>query len=105
MARSFHQPVTAIAGVITTYLLTVAVFIPVSGWMADRLGARMVFCSALAIFSLSSALCAAITGLFMLSVTRVLQGVGGAMMVPVGRLVVLRVTGKQDLIRAIAYLT
>jgi EmrB/QacA subfamily drug resistance transporter len=105
MARSFGVPASSIAEVITTYFLTVAIFIPVSGWVADRYGARTVFCSAVAIFSVSSALCGASTGLAMITMMRVVQGVGGAMMVPVGRLVVLRATDKKDIIRAIAYLT
>ena len=104
IARSFSVPASSIASVISTYMLTVAVFIPASGWLTDRFGARAIFCSALTIFGLSSALCAASTGLLVLVLMRVLQGVGGAMMVPVGRLVVLRGTAKQDLIKAIAYL-
>lgn len=89
----------------TAYLLTLAVFIPVSGWVADRIGARTVFAWAIALFTVSSVLCAVSTSLAELTGMRVLQGIGGAMMVPVGRLVVLRSTAKSDLIRAIAYLT
>src|ERR1041385_5580744 len=90
---------------ITAYLLTLAVFIPVSGWIADRLGARTVFAFAIALFTFSSILCGISNGLFEFTAARILQGVGGAMMVPVGRLVVLRVTEKKDLIRSIAYIT
>src|SRR5664279_3544214 len=90
---------------ITAYLLTLAVLIPISGWMADRFGARRVFMAAIAIFTLASAGCALATSLPMLTSTRILQGVGGAMMVPVGRLVVLRTTAKAELIKAIAFLT
>lgn len=90
---------------ITGYLLTLAVLIPISGWLADRFGARRVFAAALVIFTLASAGCALATSLPMLTATRVLQGVGGALMVPVGRLVVLRTTPKRDLVRAIAFLT
>ncbi len=90
---------------ITAYVLTLAVLIPISGWLADRFGARRVFTAALVIFTLASAACAAAPTLPVLTATRVLQGVGGAMMVPVGRLVVLRTTAKSDLVRAIAYLT
>jgi EmrB/QacA subfamily drug resistance transporter len=90
---------------ISSYLLTLAVFIPISGWLADRFGARPVFMSAIALFTAASAGCALATSLPMLTTTRVLQGIGGAMMVPVGRLAVLRTTAKSDLIRAIAYLT
>lgn len=89
----------------TTYLLTLAVGVPVSGWLADRFGARRIFCIAIAIFTVASALCAISTSLPMLCVMRVLQGVGGAMMVPVGRLAVLRAVNKSDLLDAIAYIT
>ncbi|GAA1298213.1 MFS transporter [Pseudonocardia xinjiangensis] len=90
---------------ITAYVLTLAVLIPISGWLADRFGARRVFTVALLLFTLASAGCAVAPTLPVLTATRVLQGVGGAMMVPVGRLVVLRTTAKPDLVRAIAYLT
>ena len=89
----------------TAYLVTVAVGIPVSGWLADKFGGRRIFMIAIAIFTVASALCAISTSLTMLSVMRVVQGLGGAMMVPVGRLVVLRTTEKRDLLDAIAYLT
>src|SRR5687768_16148253 len=90
---------------ISAYVLTLAVLIPISGWLADRFGARTVFTLAIAIFTLASAGCALATSLPVLVATRVLQGVGGALMVPVGRLAVLRATQKSDLIRAIAFLT
>jgi len=89
----------------TAYLVTVAVAIPVSGWLADRFGGKRIFLIAIALFTLASALCALSSTLEMLSAFRVLQGLGGAMMVPVGRLVVLRTTEKRDLLDAIAYLT
>ncbi len=90
---------------ITAYVLTLAILIPVSGWLADRFGARRVFVAAIIVFTLASAGCALATNLPVLTATRVLQGAGGAMMVPVGRLVVLRATAKSDLVTAIAYLT
>ncbi|GIM88472.1 MFS transporter [Paractinoplanes toevensis] len=90
---------------ITAYVLTIAVLIPISGWLTERFGARRVFAVAIAVFTLASAGCAAAVNLPMLVGTRVLQGVGGAMMVPVGRLVVIRTTEKTDLVRAVAYLT
>jgi EmrB/QacA subfamily drug resistance transporter len=90
---------------ITAYVLTLAVLIPISGWLTDRFGARQVFVVAIAVFTLASAGCAAALDLPMLVATRVLQGIGGAMMVPVGRLVVIRTTAKTDLVKAIAYLT
>jgi EmrB/QacA subfamily drug resistance transporter len=88
----------------TAYLMTVAMGIPVSGWLAERVGARRVFCAAIAVFTIASMLCALSQDLTMLTVSRVLQGAGGAMMVPVGTLVVLRRTPKEDLLRATAYL-
>jgi EmrB/QacA subfamily drug resistance transporter len=90
---------------ITAYLITLAVLIPLSGWLADRWGSRTVFVSAIVLFSVASGLCALSTSLAELTVLRVLQGAGGALMVPVGRLVVLRGTAKRDVIRAIAFLT
>jgi EmrB/QacA subfamily drug resistance transporter len=105
MALSFGaNPVDLNMG-ITAYLLTLAVFIPVSGWLADRLGARTVFTFAIALFTFSSILCGISNGLWQFTSARILQGMGGAMMVPVGRLVVLRVTEKKDLMRSIAYIT
>ncbi|TPQ24082.1 MFS transporter [Streptomyces sporangiiformans] len=105
IAASFGVRPVDISITMTAYLVALAVFIPVSGWAADRYGARRVFAWAIAVFTVASALCAAATGLPELVVMRVLQGIGGAMMVPVGRLVVLRGTRKTDLLRAIAYLT
>lgn len=105
MAGALHVPAPAVAEVISVYLLTVAALIPVSGWVTDRFGARRVFSAALAGFALASALCGASTSLGVLAAARVLQGAAGSMMVPVGRLVVLRGTEKHDIIRAIAYLT
>jgi len=105
IAADFGNTAIAINVAITGYVLTLAVLIPISGWLADRFGPRRVFMSAVAIFTLASAGCALATSLPMLTTTRVLQGVGGAMMVPVGRLVVLRATAKPELVKAIAYLT
>jgi EmrB/QacA subfamily drug resistance transporter len=89
----------------TAYLLTVAVLIPASGWLADRFGAKTVFALAISVFTVASVGCAFAPTLGVLTAARVAQGVGGAMMVPVGRLVVLRSTAKTELIKAIAYLT
>jgi EmrB/QacA subfamily drug resistance transporter len=105
MASSLGVRAVDINLVMTAYLLTLAVLIPVSGWVADRFGARRVFMAAIAGFTLASALCAASTGLGELVAMRVLQGAAGALMVPVGRLVVLRATSRSQLITAIAYLT
>jgi EmrB/QacA subfamily drug resistance transporter len=105
MGQSFHvSPVDLNIGM-TAYMLTLAVFIPISGWIADRLGARTVFVSAIAIFTVSSILCGLSNGIWEFTMARVAQGIGGSMMVPVGRLVVLRTTEKRDLMRSIAYIT
>jgi EmrB/QacA subfamily drug resistance transporter len=105
MARSFHVGAVNLNIGMTAYLLTLAVFIPISGWMADRLGSRSVFASAIAVFTLASLLCGASRTLTQFTLMRILQGVGGAMMVPVGRLIVLRTTPKEKLTHAIAYIT
>lgn len=88
----------------TAYLVTVAMGIPLSSWLAERFGARRIFCMAIAVFTVASLLCAVSTDLTMLTLSRVAQGMGGAMMVPVGTLVVLRGTPKSELLRATAYL-
>ena len=105
IAQSFGVAAVDLNIGMSAYLLTVAVFIPASGWVADRFGARVVFASAIVAFTLASVVCAASGTLWQFTVARVLQGAGGAMMVPVGRLIVLRNTEKQDLVRMIAYLT
>src|SRR5579871_4034614 len=105
MGKSFHaNPVDLNIGM-TAYLLMLAVFIPISGWVADRIGARTVFVSAIAIFTASSVLCGLSSGIVTFTGARVIQGIGGAMMVPVGRLVVLRTTEKHNLIDAITFIT
>lgn len=105
MARAFGVTSADVGVTMTAYLVAVAALIPVSGWVSDRWGARRTFTGALVVFTAASALCAASTSLPELTAVRVLQGGAGALMVPVGRLVVLRTTGKSDLIRVIAYLT
>jgi EmrB/QacA subfamily drug resistance transporter len=105
IARSLGVRGSDIGIAITAYLITLAVLIPLSGWLADRYGTRTVFVGAILLFTVASGLCALSTSLPELAALRVLQGAGGALMVPVGRLVVLRGTGKRDLIRAIAFLT
>lgn len=105
IARSFGVGAVDVNVAVTAYLVTVAVLIPASGWVADRFGPRPVFATAVAIFTLASIGCALSVSLPMLVGMRMLQGIGGAMMVPVGRLAVLRFSGKADLVRAIALLT
>jgi EmrB/QacA subfamily drug resistance transporter len=105
MAKSFHVGAVNLNIGMTAYLLTLAVFIPISGWVADRFGARSVFASAIGIFTLASLLCGLSHTLTQFTLMRILQGLGGAMMVPVGRLIVLRNTPKDQLTQAIAYIT
>lgn len=105
MARGLGENPLRLNLVIATYLLSLAVFIPLSGWIADRLGARKVFCAAIAIFTLGSALCGLATSLPMLLAMRVLQGFGGAMMTPVGRLILLRSFPRSDLVSAMNWMT
>ena len=105
IAADLHQDPIVLKLALTAYMLTLAVFIPASGWVADRFGARTVFCSAIATFTLGSILCGASGSLLELIAARVFQGLGGAMMVPVGRLVLLRSVEKSELVRALAYLT
>ena len=90
---------------ITSYLLAVAVFVPISGWAADRYGARRVFIAAIALFTLSSLTCALSTTLTELVLSRIVQGIGGAMMVPVGRIILLRTIPKHELLKAMAFLS
>jgi EmrB/QacA subfamily drug resistance transporter len=104
IGSSLNVPATAISLVITSYLVTLAVLIPLSGWIGARFGARPVFLVAIVVFTAASAACAASTSLPELVAFRVLQGFGGAMMVPVGRLVVLAKTPKQELMRVIGFL-
>src|ERR1700729_2844350 len=105
IALDLHQDPIVLKLALTSYMLTLAVFIPASGWVADRFGARTVFCSAIVVFTLGSILCGASSSLSTLVAARVFQGLGGAMMVPVGRLVLLRSVAKSDLVSAMAYLT
>ncbi len=105
MAHDFHEPAVALSIGISAYLLTLAVFIPLSGWVADRFGTRDVFIAAIAVFTGASMLCGLCDTLWEFVAARVLQGLGGAMMVPVGRLTVLRTTEKAALVAAIATLT
>lgn len=105
MAHQFHVPVIDVNIGISAYLLAVAIFIPLGGWLADRFGARTIFVSAIVLFTFASILCGLSTNLNMFVIARILQGLGGAMMVPVGRLVVIRSTPKKELVQAIAYIT
>src|SRR6202789_169446 len=104
MAISLHTDPVRLSVAVTAYLLSLAVFVPVSGWAADRFGGRTVFRAAIALFTLGSILCGLCGNIVELTAARVLQGLGGAMMVPVGRLVLFRSVEKAALIGTMAYL-
>jgi EmrB/QacA subfamily drug resistance transporter len=89
--------------VLASYTLSLAVFIPISGWMADRFGTRRVFAAAIGVFTLGSFLCGLSSNIHLLVACRILQGFGGAMMVPVGRLTLVRTFPKAELIRAMSF--
>src|SRR6202167_1801692 len=89
--------------VLASYTLSLAVFIPVSGWMADRFGTRRVFASAIGLFTLGSFLCGISSNIHLLVACRILQGCGGAMMVPVGRITLVRTFPKSELVRAMSF--
>ncbi|WP_263360155.1 DHA2 family efflux MFS transporter permease subunit [Acidicapsa ligni] len=91
--------------VLASYTLSLAVFIPISGWMADRFGTRRVFASAIGLFTLGSLLCGVSSNIHLLVACRVLQGMGGAMMVPVGRLTLVRAFAKSELLRAMSFVS
>ncbi len=105
MARALDSTPVRLNVAITSYLLAVAVFVPISGWAADRFGARRVFIAAIGLFTLSSIACAISQDLSQLVVSRVIQGMAGAMMVPVGRIILLRTVPKQDLLKAMSFLS
>jgi len=105
IARSMQEDPLRLSLAITSYLLSLAVFIPLSGWAADRFGPKRIFRSAIVLFTIGSILCGLSQSLVQLVGARILQGVGGAMMVPVGRLVLLRQVPKSDLVRVLAYVT
>ncbi len=105
IAHSMHEDPIRLNLAITSYLLSLAVFIPISGWMADRYGSRTVFRAAIVVFTIGSIFCGLSESLPQLVAARVLQGFGGAMMVPVGRLIVLKTIPKSELVQAMSYLT
>lgn len=104
IAADLHTTPASVGLVVTAYLVTLAVLVPLSGWLTARFGPRRVLLAAITVFTLASLACALAPGLGVLVVTRVLQGAGGAMMVPVGRLVVVAGIDKRDLPRAVAYI-
>ncbi|WP_263143295.1 multidrug transporter subunit MdtD [Pseudomonas sp. RIT-PI-AD] len=105
MARDLAEDPLRMQGVVIAYMLTVALLIPASGWIADRFGTRRIFFGAILLFSLGSLLCALSQTLGMLVGARVIQGLGGALMMPVGRLVVLRAYPRTELVRIMSFIT
>jgi EmrB/QacA subfamily drug resistance transporter len=105
IATALHVAPLSMKSVLASYTLSLAVFIPISGWMADRFGTRRVFASAIAIFTLGSFLCGMSSNIHVLVACRILQGCGGSMMVPVGRLTLVRTFAKSELVRAMSFVS
>ena len=105
VAEALHVGPLAMKAVLASYTLALAVFIPISGWMADRFGTRRVFASAIGLFTLGSLLCGLCSNIHLLVACRVVQGMGGAMMVPVGRLTLVRSFAKADLLRVMSFVS
>ncbi len=104
IAADLHQDPITLKLALTSYLLSLAIFIPASGWAADRFGARTVFRIAILVFTFGSILCGLSSTLSEFIGARIVQGMGGAMMVPVGRLVLLRSVDRSEVVQALAYL-
>jgi EmrB/QacA subfamily drug resistance transporter len=105
ISEALHVAALSMKSVLASYTLSLAVFIPFSGWMADRFGTRKVFAAAIGIFSFGSLLCGLAPNIHLLVAARILQGCGGAMMVPVGRLTLVRTFAKSELIRAMSFVS
>src|SRR3984885_11128482 len=103
IARSLRVAPLDMKAALASYTLSLAIFIPISGWMANRYGTRRVFGSAIGVFTLGSFLCGLSTDIHVLVACRILQGCGGAMMLPVGRLTLVRTFEKSELIRAMSF--
>src|SRR5271169_4741519 len=103
IAHALKVPPLSMKAVLASYTLSLAVFIPISGWMANRFGTRRVFASAIGIFTLGSFLCGISNEIHLLVACRILQGSGGAMMVPVGRITMVRTFAKSELINAMSF--
>jgi EmrB/QacA subfamily drug resistance transporter len=103
IAEALKVAPLSMKAVLASYTLSLAVFIPISGWMADRFGTRRVFASAIGLFTLGSLLCGISSNIHVLVGCRILQGCGGAMMVPVGRLTLVRTFAKSELVRAMSF--
>jgi MFS family permease len=105
IAQSVNAPILSLKLALATYLISLAALVPASGWVADRYGARRIFVAAMVVFVAGSVLCAMQTSLNGLIAARALQGAGGAMMVPVGRLIVLKSVPKVEMVSAMSYVT
>src|ERR1035437_6788203 len=103
IAKALAVAPLSMKSVLSSYTLSLAMFIPISGWMADRFGTRRVFTSAIGLFTAGSFLCGISSNIHVLVACRILQGFGGAMMVPVGRLTLVRTFAKSELIRAMSF--
>src|SRR6202167_418735 len=103
IAQALKVPPLSMKSVLASYALSLAVFIPISGWMANRFGTRRVFASAIGIFTLGSFLCGISNNIHLLVACRILQGAGGAMMLPVGRITMVRTFAKSELINAMSF--
>src|SRR6185503_840592 len=103
IAKALAVAPLSMKAVLSSYTLSLAVFIPISGWMADRFGTRRVFASAIGLFTIGSLLCGLVSNIHLLVACRILQGCGGAMMLPVGRLTMVRTFAKSELIRAMSF--
>jgi len=103
IARALQVAPLSMKAVLSSYTLAVAVFVPLSGWVADRYGTRRVFSAAIAVFTAGSVLCGLSSSIHALVACRILQGMGGAMLVPVGRLTIVRAVPKSDLVRAMSF--
>lgn len=102
IAQSFHINPVDLKLALTSYLLSLAIFIPISGWLADKYSEKKIFIGALIVFTVSSILCGLAVNLPFLVLARLVQGFGGALMVPVGRLMLMRIFTKEEMVRAIA---
>jgi len=105
ISAALHVGPLSMKAVLASYTLSLAVFIPISGWMADRFGTRRVFAAAIGLFTLGSLLCGISSDIHLLVAFRILQGCGGSMMVPVGRLTLVRTFAKSDLLRTMSFVS
>ena len=104
IAAAFGVHISAVSSAITTYLVSIAVFLPLSGWLADRLEARRVYCAAIAVFAAGSVVCGFSTDATLLVAGRAIQGLGGALMAPVGRLILVRTFPRGELVHAMSFM-